>query len=66
MITTTHLHAWRCANPKCSSRLTGRGAVIMRGPEAPGWVGEGYCRHCKSFTLVVVTEGGVEYRVRQT
>lgn len=56
---------WRCANPACPSRRTGPGQIVMHGPETPGWVGMAYCHQCRSFTVVRVTEDGVDYRVRR-
>ncbi len=61
---TTDLHPFRCANPECRSRRDGRGQIVMRGDNRPGWRGEGYCHQCKYYTTAVVTTDGVEYSCR--
>lgn len=63
--TTDDLVPYRCANPACPSRRTGRGQIVMRGLSTVGWCGEGYCRHCHTFTMADVTADGIIYRLRQ-
>lgn len=58
------LHPYRCANPDCPSRRTGRGQILMRGETRVNWRGEGLCSHCKHFTMVEVTPTGIRYIVR--
>ena len=64
VVAVTELHPWRCANPACPSRRTGRGQIVMKGENRLGWRGEGFCHSCKQFTAVFVTPVGVEYSVR--
>jgi len=58
------LHSFRCANPECPSRRTGRGQIIMRGENVVGWRGEGRCHQCGFLTTITVEPDGPEYHVR--
>lgn len=60
------LRPFRCGNPECPSWHRGQGQIILRGQPVVGFVAEGRCPHCKAYTLVRVTESGVEYSVRTT
>ncbi len=67
----TDLHPWRCANPECPSRRTGRGQIVMWGEVTPGWRGGGYCHQCRRFTTVQIDQDGqvtlrVEAHARNT
>ncbi len=67
MIAVEQLYAWRCANPTCvSHREQHEGQIVMRGSNAVGWYGEGFCHHCHHYTLVSVEPDGVHYVVRSS
>lgn len=53
------LHSWRCANPSCPSRRSGKpGQIVMQGGRYPGWYGVGRCHQCRNFTKVEIDERG--------